>query len=249
MINTIHILNGDALKNQFPQSISGEIIVMRECLIDGNVQGETLADFYQNRADFIESYEQVDVGEYFKRSVPELNKIANISANTSVYCWFEDDLFCQVNFWFVLCSLAQQAGERKIYLVRPNTGNEYSFGHMSQNELIAAYQKPIIIESIDLKRLGNLWRYYQEKQFNSMKALAENYIDKFPFLLPAVNAELDRLPDRSGYGRPERCLLSIMKTLETQDFSAVFQLFHQQEALYSFGDLQVKRMFDNLLKK
>ena len=34
-----HILNGDELKNQFPNNISGDIIIFRECLIEGNING------------------------------------------------------------------------------------------------------------------------------------------------------------------------------------------------------------------
>ncbi len=35
-----HILNGDSLKEQFPENIQGDIIVARECLVDGNVKGK-----------------------------------------------------------------------------------------------------------------------------------------------------------------------------------------------------------------
>lgn len=48
----VHILNGDCLKFQLQDIIHAELIVTRECLIDGNVQGETLTDFYANRAEF-----------------------------------------------------------------------------------------------------------------------------------------------------------------------------------------------------
>ncbi|WP_211277476.1 hypothetical protein [Nonlabens spongiae] len=40
-----HILNGDALKEQFPKTIPGKIIVGRECLVDGPVQGDSLSAF------------------------------------------------------------------------------------------------------------------------------------------------------------------------------------------------------------
>ncbi|GJM35445.1 MAG: hypothetical protein DHS20C18_44460 [Saprospiraceae bacterium] len=40
-----HILNGDSLKEQFPENIQGEIIIARECLVDGSVKGRTLVEF------------------------------------------------------------------------------------------------------------------------------------------------------------------------------------------------------------
>ena len=48
-----HILNGDSLKDQFPEIISGEIIIARECLVDGNVKGNNLIEFFKTRAKFI----------------------------------------------------------------------------------------------------------------------------------------------------------------------------------------------------
>ena len=48
-----HILNGDALKAQFPEEIPGEIIVMRECLIEGPVAGRSIEEILDNRARFI----------------------------------------------------------------------------------------------------------------------------------------------------------------------------------------------------
>jgi hypothetical protein len=248
MKDIYHILNGDSLKSQLPNSILGELIVARECLVDGNIQGESLSDLFINRAEYLESYSQIPIGKYFESTVPEITKITNIPPGATVYCWFEDDLFCQVNFWFVLHLLCKNEQGYKIYLVRPNRGNEYSFGHMSQKELITAYKTARIIKSFELKRLGRLWGNYQQKNFDKMLKLAEMFLDKYPFLLPAINAEIDRLPNASGYGRPERQLLLIMKKLETQNFATVYRVFHQNEAIYSFGDLQVRRIFDELLK-
>ena len=248
MNNIYHILNGDSLMSQLPASILGELIVARECLVDGNIQGDTLSELFANRAEHIESYSQVPNGKYFETTVPEINKIMHIPPKATVYCWFEDDLFCQVNFWFVLHLLKKQDQGYTIYLVRPNKGNEYSFGHMSQEELIIAYNTAYIIETTELKCLADLWPNYQQKNFDNLLQIATGLLQRFPFLLPAVNAEIDRLPDDSGYGRPERQLLLIMKNLDTEDFPTVFRVFHQKEGIYSFGDLQVRRMFDALLK-
>ncbi len=249
MNNVYHILNGDALKSQFPKLILGELLVARECLVDGDIQGENLDELFSNRAEYLESYPQIPVGEYYKSSVPEFTKITNIPKGATIYCWFEDDLFCQVNFWFVLHILVKKTHDYKIYLVRPNQDHEYSFGHMSHDELVTAYDAAKIIATNEHKCLGNLWRYYQHKNFVELLKLAERYLDTFPFLLPAIEAEIDRLPDDSGYGRPERRLLSIINKLDSKDFGAVFREFHKSEAIYSFGDIQVKRMFDELLKR
>ena len=35
-----------------------------------------------------------------KKTVPEFLKMQNIPENSEINLWFEDDLFCQVTFWF-----------------------------------------------------------------------------------------------------------------------------------------------------
>lgn len=248
-MKTFHILNGDSLKEQFPKTILGQLIVARECLIDGNVQGRNLNELFANRAEHIEGYAQVPKGEYQQKTVPEITKITQIPQGSKVYCWFEEDLFCQVNFWFVLSLLIEKLSAENIYLVRPSKGNEYSFGHMNSEDLVKAFHQATLISAEELAELSTLWRFYQDEKYSEMLEIASKHSRKFSFLTPAILAQIDRLPDASGFGRPERTLLAIMSELQTQDFSTVYQCFYKRTAIYSFGDLQVKRMFDQLLKQ
>jgi len=50
-IMVYNILNGDSLAYSFPDTkIEGDIIVVREGFIDGNLSGDNLHDFWQSRA-------------------------------------------------------------------------------------------------------------------------------------------------------------------------------------------------------
>ena len=138
----VHILNGDSLQGQLHGLIEAELIIARECLIDGNVQGNSLTEFYRNRANFIAEYDGFSADDYYLKTVPEIEKIIALPVDREVICWFEDDLFCQANFWFVIHLLANYTAVDNIYLVRPNEGNEYSFAAMSEQELIDALTKP-----------------------------------------------------------------------------------------------------------
>lgn len=97
MKSQYHILNGDALKVQFPEVLKGNIIVARECLI-GDVQGKNLEQFFHTRAQFISNFEDYNYDDYFQDTVSEFEKIRAIPENAVINLWFEDDLFCQVNF-------------------------------------------------------------------------------------------------------------------------------------------------------
>ena len=251
--NTIHILNGDSLKGQLLNIIDDPLIVTRECLIDGDVSGDIhergLAYFYAKRAKFIAQYPQCSEAGYHLESVPEINKITTISSNSIVYCWFEEDLFCQVNFWFVIALLNIYVQGATIYLVKPNTGNEYNFAGMNSTDLMLALTNAYQLKEPQLSVFSQLWYLYQQKKPNEMLDVAASLEPPFAFVKKAVKAEQGRMPDSSGYGYPERQLLSIINELNTTDFSPVFQLFYQRMAVYSFGDLQVKRMFDQLIRE
>lgn len=244
-----HILNGDSLKAQFPSIIQGEVIVARECLVDGNVKGDNFETLMANRAKFIGQYPDCSSQDYYLNSVPEFEKIKALGNESEIICWFEDDLFCQVNFWFVLYLLAKESSAQKVWLVRPNQGNEYSFAAMSEEELILAYHEKIFIDKESLSTLVNLWPSYQTEDIKKLKCIGKSIIDDFPYILPAIEAHIARLPDESGYGYPERVLLEIMKKQKVLSFKNAFREFHQNMAIYSFGDLQVNVMYERLIKE
>lgn len=84
MQSVYHILNGDALREQFPKNIKGEIIVCREALVDGDISGKTLETFFENRANFfIEFYGEIR-DSYYKHSVKEFEKIFSIPENAVI---------------------------------------------------------------------------------------------------------------------------------------------------------------------
>lgn len=244
----IHILNGDSLKNQLKGLVKEEVIVARECLIDGNVQGESLAKLYANRAKFIAEYDGFEIEDYYQKTVPEIEKIVALPPNCELFCWFEDDLFCQTNFWFVVHLLVTYTNVERFYLVRPNKGNEYSFAGMREKELMIAFENSQPIEGKQLALLAQLWPLYQRNEYQQMLMIAAELNEAMPFLISVIEAQQRRTPDQSGLGYPERRLLAIINELNSPEFSAVFRTFSAQEGIYSFGDMQVKRMFDQLNK-
>ena len=240
-----HTLNGDALKAQFPSQIKGDIIIARECLVDGDVNGSTPEEIYATRAKFISgAYDGYTEQDYYKKTVPEFEKIRQIPKHSEINLWFEDDLFCQVNLWFVLYLLQDKFESSQVYLVRPTPAKEFGFGGMNEAELIEAFEKRIRIEYAEYNELKKLWKYYQNSDFEGLMEIAEKYKVQFPFLRPAVQAHIERFPEDGSLGRPEQSLLSIMRELQTDQFAPVFREFCKRENIYGFGDLQVKRMWD-----
>lgn len=243
-----HILNGDALKSQLEGKIKGQLIVARECLVDGPVASTNLSSFYKERAEFLSiAYGDSDPEKYYEKVVPEFEQLQQIEAGAEVNLWFEEDLFCQVNCWFVLHLLEQKRVDTQLSWVLPTADIRYGFGGMSEVELLNAYENRKALSNNAFTQLSRLWPLYQKNEIEAMLEVVTPLHKDFPFLPTAIKAHRDRLPQKNSLGRPKQALLQIMQELDTREFGPIFQAFHQQESIYGFGDLQVKRLFDELV--
>ena len=95
-------------------------------------------------------------------------------------------------------------------------------------------------------KVANLWEWYQKDDRDNLLKTARELEYRYPFILPAVEAHLERIPTDRNPGRPIQSLIEIMKELETEDFGPVFSEFSKRESIYGFGDLQVKRLLDKI---
>jgi hypothetical protein len=189
-----HVLNGDALLSKFPELIPGEIIVCRECLVDGPVTAGDLSELFQVRARFIAAeYGDYSEEDYKKDSHSQFEMMLNIPTEAEVNLWFEDDLFCQVNFWFVCRLLASKSHTGCVYLIRPTEHTPYGFGGLDSEQLVDAFSHKTEITN-DLDGIANLWSAYQEGDTSQLSVLTSELKERYPFVGNAVDAHLDRLP-------------------------------------------------------
>lgn len=242
----VHILNGDALKSQFPSSLPGDLIVMRECLVDGDPQGTQLPELIDHRIRFFQHHYHTAPEVYRRKTVTEIDRIVNLPVGTRVNLWFEDDLFCQVNLWFTAHLLHTVTEIADVTLVRPDGDIRYGFGGMDESALLRAYDARQPLNAASLKQLAALWPLYQQKDHEAMIRLADNLLDRFPFLPAAVAANRDRYPSVNFPGRPQSTLQELISEMGSKDFGPVFRAFNERESIYGYGDLQVKRLFDEL---
>lgn len=247
MKHTFHILNGDALLERFPKSIQGDCLVMRECLIEGPVENKVTEAFYKDRFSFLNQfYGPVSSDDYQRRTVSEFDKMRNLPNDSIVNLWFEDDLFCQVNLWYVVHLLQSSHYSGRVFLIRPEVHDRYGFGGFSSDGLYELYEKKTQLTYMN--QLSRLWPFYQRKELDKLNGLANKLKDKYPFIRPAVQAQIERDPVDGSQGRPQLTLLSIINNLNTLDFAEIFAEFNRREAIYGFGDSQVKRMLDKIIE-
>ncbi|MBN7812539.1 DUF1835 domain-containing protein [Algoriphagus sp. H41] len=237
-----HILNGDALREMFPPQIEGEQIVFRECLVDGPVLPDEGQELWQLREAFILSnYPEASQDDYKTNSYEEILKIKAIPADSRIYCWFEEDLFCQVNLWFLFNYLKTHPAE--VNLVLPYPDSPYHFSVLGEKELIETYEKKAKkLSPRERAVLGDLWLHFQQKNVFEALQIAGQFTERFPFLKPAVEAWRDSMPLGDYPGKPVATLQAIRDELATSDFPTLFREFHRRVPIYGFGDLQVKRI-------
>lgn len=242
-----NVLNGDSLKKIFPKTIPGEILVARECLVDGPVSCNSVEELFELRSHFIsKNFPNSTKENYFNFTVSQFKSISKLPKNSEINLWFEDDLFCQVNMWFTLTLLKF---EQTIYLIRPKKETPYSFGHMSQDELVTSFRKKIEIKSIELEKLKQLWSYYQKNDIENLKLIGQELSIKYPFLLPAIEAHDNRLTKNNNTPILEQQCLTLINELNTKDFVPFFKAFTHQFGIYGFGDVQVKNFHKEIIEK
>ena len=263
------------MKEQLPDSIEGLRIVVRECLIEGPVEGVTLAEFFENRAAFIEStFAGFSREDYHRMTKEELGKLKALSPRQApqqepqqapqpepqqaaqqapqqeLNLWFEKDLFCQINFWFILHLIHTEYWlTNPCFLILPKKGCEYRFGEMSAEELSTAFQQRMTLPSDLLDTLSQIWPLYQADRIEDIRSLLRQLDSDFHFIEEALQMHLDRLPAGDYPGRPQQTLLNLIEQLGTTDFPPIFREFCRREKCYGFGDLQVRNMLEGLLRE
>jgi hypothetical protein len=244
-----HILNGDSLAHSFPDThIEGEIIVDREALIDGDLQGNDLSEFWKARATHI----GISSAEYYEKVVAEFEKILTAPEDTEFNLWFEYDLFCQVNLWFVLSLIADLTTKKEVYavhstfLTREDKNFWNAFGPATADQLIQSFNDRILLSDTDIQLGQQLWNAYKNANLTELKSLSKNQNPVFPYLREVIQAQIDRFPKGGEKGRPEKVLEEIINT-HPADFQTVFQEFWKRESIYGFGDIQLKHLYDKVL--
>jgi hypothetical protein len=245
-IMKVHVLAGDALAEDFKNcAIDGEIAVCRECLIEGEVKADSLEEFWQVRAEFIEKSYGENKEKYFQNVVVEFEKLKNLASRESaINLWFEYELFCQVNLWFCLYLLRES--QAKIYRVAPSVRNEEEiwkgFGHLKSDDLEKCFAERTEFTEKDRMLGANLWNAFQNTDYKMLEKLSKTKSECFPYLEEVCRAEIEK--DL----RPKTVLREIISNGKTE-FAEIFPEFSSQAGIYGFGDSQVKRILQQINPK
>lgn len=240
-----HILNGDALKERFTLADTSAIIIARECFIDGPVAGDSLEKLYRTRAVFLSEQYGGTIADYTTKVIREFEKIKNISSTSAIHLWFEDDVFCQLNFWFTITLIRKHFKlSNSLYLVRPTKHSFYGFNGLTDLELAEILKERTQLK--DTMPFVKLWQAYQQQNITALANISEALKKEFPFIKDAVNAYIASLPTHDNEGDVVTCLKTIKQALKTDSFSIIFKEFCKRMPIYGYGDVQIKRILDTM---
>jgi hypothetical protein len=248
---TYHILNGDALIERFNATgLKGEKVVARECLIEGDLHGDSLPEFYQTRAKHIEKMYGESQSEYYVRVVNEFEKLQAVPDGSEFNLWFGYDLFCCANMWFILSILNSLSIQKIIFAVYPSYLKAYEvwndFGGATPEDLITCFNSRTPFDEAGLRLGADLWTAYKNADLTKLETLSKQPSSCFPYLHEVCKAHIERFPKNGGKGKPERVIEDIVQNTSS-DFHTVFTEFFKREGIYGFGDAQVKQLYDNVL--
>lgn len=239
----IHVLSGSSLEVPFGETqIEGEVFTCRECLVDGDVQAESLEEFWSTRESFLnENYPKED-GFYEEKVKNEFIRLWNSSEGNSVNLWFEYELFCQVNMWFTIWLLRNS--KASFHIVYPKLKSDEDvwkgFAFLDADDLKASFDERITLNHDNVYLAVQLWEAFQSKDFEKLAELGKTPSNAFP--------KLNDVCDAAAHigSRPKESLTKIIAD-GAEDFGSAFRVFNETEAVYGFGDLQVKRIYDEVV--
>jgi hypothetical protein len=244
-----HILNGDAMVERFKEmKLPGNMLVMRECLVEGDLRGNSLDDFILHRTRYLAGTYHTDPDHY---AIEDLIEAIHLAPDHSEFnLWFEYDLFCQANLWFILSLIHTLTINKKVCIIysfwSTPAARWRGFGPATTSDLLRWYDHKIPCTSADLSLASAIWNSYKVNDLDGLEELASVQSACFPYLEEVLFAHIDRFELNGLPGRPEKRIIAIIEEFPQADFAKVFKEFSRWEGVYGFGDAQVRTMWEKI---
>jgi hypothetical protein len=231
-----HVLPGDAQVEDFRQiGLQGELLVCREALIQGDISGETLDEFFNDRAAFLGESDS----NYDANVASQFRPLLNVGSADEVNLWFEYELFCAVNMWFCLSLLLDSDAD--IYRVAPvhlSFEDRWDgFGNTNPEILKRCYADRVKLSKSDIELGAEVWNAFRRRDADELLHLTLEPQTAFPYLdeVGRAAANIDTKP------------LETVREIKREgklDLAVVFPEFRRRAGVYGFGDTQVKRLME-----
>ena len=243
----LHLVNGEStallMKNAH---VPGIIESADEILMEGPARNRLARrQDWVFRAEQLETYLEIPRDQYMAGVQRRTQLLEQALLHGEVVLWFEEDVFCQVNYMQLLSWLADHAPklEQFTYVCPPTE----RLGELSPARLdqLFAERKPVTPALIQLA--DRAWSAYtHEDPFELQSLIEQADFMAWPALRDGLRAHLARLPDASaGVNRIEHTLLSAIQR-GASNFHTIFGALSEQLPEYGVPDGAVVRYLVDL---
>lgn len=226
----LHLLNGDATATVFPDTLPGRSAVWRDIMVEGPAVDDGGA-----RAAWLAPRLGVTREEYERRWQEGQAALASAAAEDEVVLWFEQDLFCAVNLWFVLERLPPTT---PVSLVFPALGPTFDgLGTLTRDDFVPLFERRTRLDEPARAAARALWRAYAAAEPTGLARAAGS----LPFARKAVRLHLGRFPSTShGLDEVEMATLHELLSGTPRAFPELFRAVTQVPPLrqHGMGDVQ-----------
>jgi hypothetical protein len=239
----LHVLPGDSIVSTFEKAgIEGEIAVCREALVEGDLGGDSLPEFWENRARHFARQHAGSADNYHETVVREFAKLTALQSGSEINLWFEYELFCQTNMWFCMNLLSGSTADifRVVPVVRADKDMWDGFANLPPDDLNKCYAARERLSVNDIDFGAELWSAYRDANYEDLERLSEIESAAFPKLREVCLAAIEQ------ESRPKEILKAIIDDGVTE-FDDVFREFKAKAGVYGFGDAQVRKLWQTLL--
>jgi hypothetical protein len=239
----LHVLPGDAQVEVFRASgIGGDMLICRETLVEGDISGDTLDEFFINRASFVNSAYDEDPANYNAKVASQLKRLLDVNDGDEVNLWFEYELFCAVNMWFCLELLSKSGAD--IYRTAPVHLDEKDrwngFGGATSDDLQRCFEKRTKLTRDEVQLGADLWQAFKNKDSGELLKLSTNPTPAFPYLDEIGRAAVEKDTQPSA-------IIGEIQSEGINNFNEIFLEFRRRAGVYGYGDSQVKHLMESRL--
>ncbi|MEQ9299385.1 MAG: hypothetical protein RIF33_12510 [Cyclobacteriaceae bacterium] len=247
MNRTLHILNGMSSLTIFNKSgLDGEVIAWNEILCEGPSLSEISSPSQDTlRGDFTEN--QFSGHDYHEIVWGIWDLLESDEPFDEIVCWYEYDLFCQINFMAMIHWLTKNRAEDKVSINcsgLDDSGKLRGLGEHAPEDYPNLFQNRQLLTSPQKEQASEIWTTYCSSSHDRLLSLSQTA--DFPYLKEAMEAHLCRFPSMTDHlTEHQRQILSWVNDGTTSNHALVGKCL-RNNGYYGFGDLQYFNMINAL---
>ncbi|MCY4205283.1 MAG: DUF1835 domain-containing protein [Bacteroidetes bacterium] len=230
----LHITNGDSAADLIRSAnIGGDVLPWRDVLHIGPVPGRITANMLnEKRAKYLASLGWGKESELLQSFLLRDSKLKSNLGESSIFLWFEHDLYDQLQLIQILDRLVESDSEiREVFLIcidhYPGVDPFHGLGNLNQEQLTHLFSGHKPVTSDQLSSAVHAWECFTSSDPIQHQKLAATANSDLPFFQMAYRRFLEEWPSaHNGLSRTEAHALSLI----TEGMGDPVELFHAHQA-------------------